>query len=141
MALISFICGGIRMATNPKREPSLWYGYLMAGERSSPVLRDNRLETGNPKTIYLFNLKRGEIIEYVPEIVTKKLRELKPTESKWIGELDAGYKKARRGFKRKGAVGRGVADARIVQLRKRADDGDDDSGGDDSDLWLESGKA
>lgn len=127
------------MATNPKGRSSVWYGYLKAGERSSPVLRDNRLETGNPKTIYLYNLKRGEIIEYVLEIVEKKLRELKPAESKCIGELDAGYKKARRGFKGKGTVGRGVADARIEQLRKRADYGDDDSGGDDSDLWLEFG--
>lgn len=109
------------MVTNPKSRSSFWYGYLMAGERSSPVLRDNRLETGNPKTIYLFNLKRGEIIE-------KKLRELKPNVSKWIGELDTGYKKARCGFKGKDGGGSGVADARLVPLRKAADYGDDGAG-------------
>ncbi len=55
---------------------SCWYGYLMAGECRSPVLRDGRLETGNPMTIYIYNLKRGERIEYALEIVEKKLREL-----------------------------------------------------------------
>jgi len=129
------------MASNPKGKSSFWYGYLMAGDSSSPVLRDELLETGNQKTIYLFNLKRAEIIEYALEIVEKKLRELKPNESKWIRELDAGYKKARRSFKGKGARERGVADARVVPLRKAAYHGEDDTGRDDSDMWLDSGEA
>jgi hypothetical protein len=62
----------------------------MAGERSSPVLRDRRMETGNKKAIYIFNLKRGEIIEYALEIVEQKLRELKADESGYINELEAG---------------------------------------------------
>jgi len=65
----------IRMARTSKGR-SCWYGYLMAGERSSPLLRDGRLETRNAKTIYMYNLKRGERIEYALEIVEKKLREL-----------------------------------------------------------------
>lgn len=60
------------------------------------MLRDRRMETGNKKTIYIFNLKRGEIIEYALEIVEQKLRELKADESGYINELEAGYKKARR---------------------------------------------
>jgi len=130
------------MARTSKGKSSCWYGYLTAGERSSPVLRDGRLETGNPKTIYMFNLKRGEIIEYALEIVEKKLRELKSDESGCIGELDAGYKKARRGFKGRVAGKRNVPDATIVPLRKAADDSDDnDISEDDSNMWLESDEA
>ena len=40
------------------------------------------MDTGNPKTLYLFNLIRGEILEYAREIVEDKLRELKPAESR-----------------------------------------------------------
>ena len=87
------------MANASKSKGSIWYGYLNAGARSSPVLRDARMDTGNPMTLYLFNLVRGEILEYAREIVDKKLRELKPDESEFIAELDTGYKKARRNFK------------------------------------------
>ena len=83
------------MASSSKSKASVWHGYLMAGDRSSPVLRDTRLDTNNPKTFYMYNLKRGEILEYAREIVEKKLRELKPGESGFIAELDVGYKKAR----------------------------------------------
>jgi len=62
------------MAISSKSKASLWYGYLNAGARSSPVLRDERLVTGNPKTLYLFNLVRSEILKYVHEIVEKILR-------------------------------------------------------------------
>ena len=87
------------MASTSKRKTSHWYGYLNAGKRSSPVLRDERLDTGNPKTLYLYNLARGQILEYAREIVDNKLRELKAAESGYIAELDAGYKKARRSFR------------------------------------------
>jgi hypothetical protein len=124
------------------KDKSLWYGYLKAGERSSPVLRDTGLDTGNPKTIYMFNLKRGEIIEYALEIVEKKLRELKSDESGYIGELDAGYKKARRDFKGRGSGKRSVRDASFVPLRKDDDNSDDDDiSKHDSDLWLGSVEA
>ena len=97
------------MANASKSKASLWYGYLNAGARSSPVLRDTRMDTGSPKTLYLFNLVRGEILEYAREIVEKKLRELKPAESGFIAELDAGYKKARRNFKGRGSSIRNIA--------------------------------
>jgi hypothetical protein len=119
-----------------------WYGHLVAGERSSPVLRDGRMETGNPKTIHMFNLKRGEIIEYALEIVEQKLRDLIPDESAFIEELDAGYKKARHSFRGLGAEKRSVKDAVIVPLREVADYSDDDDiSKDDSDVWLESREA
>jgi hypothetical protein len=129
------------MASSLKENNSYWYGYLMAGERSSPVLRDTHLESGNPKTYYLFNLKRGEIIEYASEIVDKKLRDLKPNESRFIAELDAGYKKALRDFKGPGRGKRNLADPGVTTLWDAKDfRGDEVSeiSMDDADLWLES---
>jgi DNA replication initiation complex subunit (GINS family) len=130
------------MAKILKGKSFCWYGYLMAGSRSSPVLQDRRLETGNPKTIYMFNLKRGEIIQYAREIVEQKLRDLKPDETAFIEDLDAGYKKARRSFKGHKTGKRSVTDAVIVPLREDADFGDDDDIiDDDSDTWLDSREA
>jgi hypothetical protein len=82
---------------------ALWYGYLEAGERSTPVLRDRRLITGNPKTIYLYNLKRSAILEYTREIVEPKLRELKADERAVIDGLIGGYTEARNKFQPRGA--------------------------------------
>jgi len=130
------------MATTSRNKSSVSYSYLMAGDRSSPVLRDSSLETGSPKTIYLFNLKRGAIIEYAMDVVAGKLRDLKPDESAWIAELDAGYKKARRSFRGRSGRERLAGDATIIPLRQVEDDSDsNDFGGDDSDLWLESEEA
>jgi len=120
------------------KDKSCWYGYLMAGERSSPVLRDGRLETGNPKTIYMYNLNRGEVIEYALEIVEKKLRNLKADESEYINELDVGYKKARRNFKGRGAGKRRTIGSVSDLLREAAANSDDDSNSNfDSDMWSE----
>ena len=87
------------MSGSSKNKSSLWHGYLEAGNRSSPVIRDERLETGNPKTMFLFNLSRSEILEYSRDIVEPKLRELKSGETKTVRELDAAYTEARRNFK------------------------------------------
>jgi hypothetical protein len=91
------------MARTAKKSSPVWYGFLQAGDRSSPVIRDDRLDTGNRKTMYLFNLNRNLILEYSREVVEPKLRDLKPDESVTIAELDAAYKKARRNFKDRGA--------------------------------------
>lgn len=131
------------MTSVSKGKSSYWYGYLLAGERSSPVLRDDNLETGNRKTVYLFNLGRGEIIEYALEIVAGKLRELKPDESGWIAELDSGYKKARRSFRERGGRERPAVPDGVVALPQRnAGHHDDaDEGDTDPDFWLESEEA
>lgn len=86
------------MSRSSKSKRDLWYGYLEAGANSSPVIRDQQLETGNAKTLYLFNLARGKIIEYQREIVESKLRDLKPAEAVAIADLDAAYPEARRQF-------------------------------------------
>jgi hypothetical protein len=87
------------MSGSSKIKHPLWYGYLEAGNRSSPVIRDERLDTGSTKTVFLFNLARCEILEYSRDVVEPKLRELKASEAKTIKELDAVYAKARRNFK------------------------------------------
>lgn len=84
------------MSGSSEHSKGLWYGYLEAGNSSSPVIRDQQLETGNAKTVYLFNLARGRILEYQREIVEPKLRELKPAEARAVAALDAAYPEARR---------------------------------------------
>lgn len=75
-----------------------WYGYLEAGEKSSPVLLDSRLDTGSADTMYLFNLKRGAILEYKRAIIEPKLRELTADEQAVGKELKAAYVDARSAF-------------------------------------------
>lgn len=75
-----------------------WYGFMDAGGKSSAVARDERLSTGNPGTLYLFNLNRNEILEYKREIVEPKLRELNEKEKKLLDDLKSAYNKARKGF-------------------------------------------
>ena len=130
------------MSGSSKGKKNLWYGYLEAGANSTPVLRDDRLNTGNPKTVFLFNLARGRILEYALEIVEPKLRELKGKESKAIAELDAGYKEARRDFKDRSArilniPERGGAARKASQSEREEDFAEmsDDDSGDDS--WLD----
>ena len=79
-----------------------WFGYFEAGEKSSPVLRDSRIDTGNPDTLYLFNLKRNEILEYRRDIVEPKLRELNAGEQGVSQELQAAYVEARGRFTPRG---------------------------------------
>jgi len=74
-----------------------WYGFLQAGKKSSPVVRDARLTTKNPKTLYLFNHVQGKFLEYSREIVEPKLRELPPDDN-LLGELKAAFKAARKAF-------------------------------------------
>ena len=87
------------MSGSSKIKNPLWYGYLEAGNRSSPVIRDERLETGSTKTVFLFNLTRREILEYSRDVVETKLRELNSSEAKTIKQLDEAYAEARRNFK------------------------------------------
>ena len=83
-------------------DSALWYGYLEAGDRSSAVAIDKKLATSDPTTVYMFNLKRGEIIEYKRAIVEPKLRELGGNEQETLGELKSGYRKARSDFQPRG---------------------------------------
>jgi hypothetical protein len=130
------------MSGSSKRKKNLWYGYLEAGANSSPVVRDEGLNTGNPKTVYLFNLARGRILEYSREIVDPKLRELNGKESKAIAKLEAGFTEARRNFKDRSArilniPERGSPTRKVTPPGEEEDLGDfaDDASEDES--WLD----
>ena len=85
-----------------RKEDTLWYGYLEVGKKSTPVVLDRRLPTGNGETVYLFNLNRGEILEYQRHIVEPKLRELGPDEADTVKQLKTAYSQARQNFRSRG---------------------------------------
>ena len=80
------------------KQETLWFGYLEAGEKGGPVVRDVTLGTGTPATFYLFNLNRGAILEYRRDIAEPKLRELTEEEKETIEELRQAFEHARKGF-------------------------------------------
>jgi hypothetical protein len=71
---------------------------LEAGAKSSPVVRDPALDTGDPSTIYLFNMKRGAILEYRVAIAENLLRELTRDEKHLVADLEEAYNRARERF-------------------------------------------
>lgn len=84
--------------TMKMNDKQVWYGYLEAGNKSTAVVLDRTLNTGNPETLYLFNLARGEILEYSRKIVEPKLRELKGKETDLTTSLKSAYDTARSHF-------------------------------------------
>jgi len=80
------------------KQKKMWFGFLDAGTKGSPVVRDATLETGNHKTLYLFNFMKGKILEYQREIVELKLRELETEELAMVPQLRKAYKEAREHF-------------------------------------------
>jgi hypothetical protein len=103
------------MASTPR---TVWVGYLEAGEKSSLVVRDSKLDTGNPATIYLFNLKKGRILEYRREIVEAKLRDLDPEDRENQKHVLDAYAKARNGFTTRAALRRAALKAIKTTRRK-----------------------
>lgn len=98
------------------RRSTLWCGYLEAGEKGSPVVRDRSLDTGNPATLYLFNFIKGRILEYRRDIVEPKLRELKAEEIGMVDSMRKAFEAARTGFQPRG----GMRMAVVPRKRKRA---------------------
>ena len=86
-----------------KQQNPIWIGFLEAGNRSSPVLRDDSLDTGNPATIYLFNLMKDRILEYRKDIVEPRLRELAAEEVSLTLTLQEAFAQARAGFTPRGS--------------------------------------
>ncbi len=80
------------------KQETLWFGYLEAGEKGGPVVRDVTLGTGTPATFYLFNLNRGAILEYRRDIAEPKLRELTEEESEAIEDLRQAFEQVRKKF-------------------------------------------
>lgn len=85
-------------------DETLWFGFLEAGEKSSLVVLDSRLSTGQPDTVYVYNHKRGTILEYKRAIAEAKLRELSDEERAEVRTLRSAYRKARRGFTPRGTA-------------------------------------
>ncbi|HFD92557.1 MAG TPA: hypothetical protein ENJ22_04650 [Gammaproteobacteria bacterium] len=82
------------MADDPVR-----YAYLEAGVKSSAVALDPRLETGRPETVWLYNLARGEFVEYRRDIVEGKLREFNDGEQALRKQLESAFAVARAAFR------------------------------------------
>jgi hypothetical protein len=80
------------------KQETLWFGYLNAGEKGGPVVRDVTLGTGTPATFYLYNLKRGAILEYRRDIAEPKLRELTEEEMETVDDLRQAFEQARKKF-------------------------------------------
>ncbi len=125
---------------------SPWFGYLEIGEKSSPIVRDPKLNTGKADTIYLFNLKRNEIIEYKSEIVEPKLRKLNADEADISKELKKAFNKAVKDFTPRGkslnipesapakeAAAKKPKEEELVELATGDDDDDFDDDMDDDD--------
>lgn len=105
---------------------SIWCGYLEAGQKSSAVVRDDRLDTGNPDTVYLFNLARNEIIPYSRAIVDAKLREFTAKEAEGATELKAAYLRARKQFKARTERAAPAATARTARPAQGSKFSEDD---------------
>jgi hypothetical protein len=75
----------------------IWYGFLQAGAKSTPVVRDMSLEDKGRSTLYLYNHARGMFVEYALAVVEPKLRELQPEDIP-LKELESAFKTARKTF-------------------------------------------
>lgn len=57
------------------KDNNLWVGYLTLANKKVLVASDDRVDTGNRKTIFLYNQERKEIVEYSREIIQDKLKD------------------------------------------------------------------
>jgi hypothetical protein len=86
MAWLVMFLWGILMS---KRK--LWYGYLEAGKKSSPVIIDRNMDTGEKDTLFIYNHNKQQINKYVRELVEPKLRELTAKEKEMESTLKKGF--------------------------------------------------
>lgn len=78
---------------------TLWYGKLETKRNASVVIRDNSLPEALKGRLYLYNVERDQIVEYVEEIVGSKLRELTQEEIDGLDkDIDKNFKAARKSF-------------------------------------------
>lgn len=79
-------------------DQQIWFGFLDAGNKGTPVVLDRSLSTGNDRTLYLYNLARRAFVEYDRAIVEPKLRDLAAGECDALPELEQAFIAARQGF-------------------------------------------
>lgn len=72
----------------------LWCGFLEAGNKSSPVVIDRNMDTGNQNTVFIYNHNKKEILKYMRELVEPKLRELTDQEKTLENSLKKGFKES-----------------------------------------------
>ncbi|MDX2436212.1 MAG: hypothetical protein QNL88_04075 [Acidobacteriota bacterium] len=111
------------------KQETLWFGYLEAGEKSGPVVRDVTLGTGTETTFYLFSLNRGAILEYRRDIAEPKLRELTEEEMDTVDDLRQAFEQARKKFTPREArkpkpVPAPKKKARVEKVEEVKDEGD-----------------
>lgn len=109
-----------------KKKSKLWFGFLEAGAKGSPVVRDEALTTGNPATVYLFNFMKGKILEYRRDIVEIKLRELGTEELAMVPEMRAAYLDASQSFQPRTVPARPAVRAKPKPPPDEAPELDDD---------------
>jgi hypothetical protein len=90
------------------KKAKIWYGFLDAGKKSSPIIMDPKLDTGDPNTLYIYNFNRNQILEYKRDIIEPKLRVLSDKEAKTADEIKKAYNKARKEFTPRRATGKGA---------------------------------
>ena len=78
---------------------NLWYGFLEAGNKSSPVVIDHSMDTGEKNSVFIYNHNRQEILKYVRELVEPKLRELTAKEKELEAALKKGFAEAMKALK------------------------------------------
>lgn len=101
------------------KKSKIWYGYLDAGTKSSPVLMDPKLDTANPSTLYLYNLKKDRILEYQRAIIEPKLRELNGKENDIAEELKKAFNKARKDFAPRRSSSKAIAETPTTTTEKK----------------------
>lgn len=119
----------------------LWYGYLEAGDKSSPVVIDRSMDTGGKNTLFIYNHNKKEILKYVRDMVEPKLRELNAKEKEQEATLKKGFtaalKTSKYNVSKTPEVSAKVATAPVVATKTEEPEvefsemGDDDWGDDD----------
>ena len=77
------------------KDKHLWVGYLTLANKKILVASDDRVDTGNRKTIFLYNQDRNELVEYSREIIQSKLKDA-PAADFNPDEIGNAYQKALR---------------------------------------------
>jgi hypothetical protein len=78
------------------KDKNLWFGYLKSSGKNTLVVQDLRLDTGNPKTIYLYDQERNQIVEYNREIIAPRLVEADTEQLNTDGIVESYVKTLRR---------------------------------------------
>jgi hypothetical protein len=94
------------------------------------VVRDDSLDTGSQRTVYLFNHNKNRILEYRRDIVEPKLRELSDAEAELRTAMLRDFEAARESFSPRGGIRRHRR-PRKVKLKIATDSPLDDIGDDE----------